>query len=256
MTTLLQALLRNESGGRNIPNVHEGTSSGQAQGYFQITTGTWKDFAPQAGIDLRQYPTPMTAADGTPVPYEVQAKVASTIPLKRWDESTVAKMRATGIPINPNATLGENLSGAGEGFDQGGITLSSTPFHRGGAGSDPANFVNVTSAAPTAAPAEPAKPQTWFEGFKQRLMGTDEAGKETEGAGGGITDLVSAIRGDTDKGKTADEIAGGGGGQALQAAATEDAARSQAAAMLMSSILSNRRRTRGASINTIPTGVI
>src|SRR5580700_9067615 len=35
-----------ESGNRNIPNTTEGTSSGQAQGYFQITTGTWNDFAP------------------------------------------------------------------------------------------------------------------------------------------------------------------------------------------------------------------
>ncbi len=107
---LLSALLSNESGGRNIPNTTQGTSSGQAQGYFQITTGTWKEFAQQAGIDINQYPNPMAA------PYDVQAKVASTIPLKRWDPTTVALMSKTGKPIDPNKTLGENLSASGESF--------------------------------------------------------------------------------------------------------------------------------------------
>src|SRR5262247_1421860 len=122
MASLLQALLRNESGGRNIPNVHQGTSSGQAQGYFQITTGTWNDFGGQEFA-----PTPLEAT------YEQQAEIASRIPLKRWDESTVAQMRATGKAIDPNRTLGENLAMHGEDFNQGGITLTSRPFHTGGA---------------------------------------------------------------------------------------------------------------------------
>jgi hypothetical protein len=103
--TLLGALFQNESGGRNIPNVHEGTSSGQAQGYFQITTGTWNEFGGQ------QYaPTPLQAT------YAQQAAIAAKIPLKRWDEPTVALMRKTGRPIDPNRTLGENLAMNGEGF--------------------------------------------------------------------------------------------------------------------------------------------
>lgn len=119
MATLLGALLRNESGGRNIPNVHQGTTSGQAQGYFQITTGTWKEFAQRAGIDLNRYPTPMSAADGTPVPYAVQAQVASIIPLSRWDKTTIAAMNATGRPVDPRRTLGENLAASGEDFGGG-----------------------------------------------------------------------------------------------------------------------------------------
>jgi hypothetical protein len=114
MASLLGALFQNESGGRNIANTTRGTSSGQAQGYFQITTGTWQEFAKQAGIDLNRYPTPMKAADGSPVPYEVQAKVAGIIPLKRWDESTIAAMQATGKKVDPNLTLGENLIANGE----------------------------------------------------------------------------------------------------------------------------------------------
>jgi len=112
--SLLDALLRNESGGRNIANVNQGTSSGQAQGFFQITTGTWREFAKQAGIDLNRYPTPMKAADGSPVPWEIQSRVAGIIPLKRWDKSTIAAMQATGKPVNPDLTLGENLVNNGE----------------------------------------------------------------------------------------------------------------------------------------------
>ena len=103
MAGLLDALLQNESGGRNVANTTEGTDSGQAQGYFQITTGTWNDFGGQ------QYaPDPLHAS------YEQQAEIASKIPLKRWATSTIDKMRATGKPIDVNLTLGENLKAGGE----------------------------------------------------------------------------------------------------------------------------------------------
>lgn len=103
--SLLSALLGNESGGRNIANTTQSTSSGQAQGYFQITTGTWNDFGGQ------QYaPTPLQAT------YEQQAAIASKIPLNRWDSSTIAAMRATGKPINTSMTLGQNLAMNGESF--------------------------------------------------------------------------------------------------------------------------------------------
>ena len=68
MASLLGALLKNESGGRNVANTTEGTSSGQAQGYFQITTGTWNDFGGQ-----KYAPNPLQAS------YEQQADIASRI---------------------------------------------------------------------------------------------------------------------------------------------------------------------------------
>jgi Transglycosylase-like domain len=105
-SSLLSALLANESGGRNINNTTQGTSSGQAQGYFQITTGTWDEF----GGPATGYSNPQAA------PYNVQAAIASKIPLARWDSSTLARMRATGYGINPKATLGENLASNGESF--------------------------------------------------------------------------------------------------------------------------------------------
>lgn len=114
--SLLSALLGNESGGRNIANTDQGTSSGQAQGYFQITTGTWDDFGG------RKYAsTPLGAS------YAQQADIASKIPLKRWDSSTLAAMRATGKPINTSLTLGQNLAMNGENFGSspsGGTTVS------------------------------------------------------------------------------------------------------------------------------------
>ena len=122
MASLLQALLRNESGGRNVPNVHEGTSSGQAQGYFQITTGTWKDFGGE-----KYAPNPLKAS------YQQQADIASRIPLKRWDKSTLRAMQATGKPIDPSLTLGQNLAIHGENFgsmanEGGGSNVSAMKF--------------------------------------------------------------------------------------------------------------------------------
>ena len=204
--TFLQAVLHNESGGRNIPNVHQGTSSGQAQGYFQITTGTWREFAQKAGIDLGRYPNALSA------PYDVQARVANVIPFKRWDESTVAAARAAGRRVDPNATFGENLAMNGESFADfspgatnqyklpsgyaerhvGGAGSSPEYFksnpaepgtrHVGGAGSAPGNFVDPTDplgvggTQPTQPDPTPyflggkdAKPKHWLEVFGTKL---------------------------------------------------------------------------------------
>lgn len=152
MASLLGALLKNESGGRNVPNVHEGTSSGQAQGYFQITTGTWNDFGGQ-----RFARTPLEAS------YQQQAEIASRIPLKRWDESTVAKMRATGKNVDPNRTLGENLAANGESF---------------GDGSQVASADNAVNSAQTAVAAadDTDYAQPLLYDFPQRSLADDLSG--------------------------------------------------------------------------------
>ena len=93
-------MLNAESGDRNINNVHQTTSSGQAQGNAQITTGTWTDFAPKAGIDLKQYPTPDSA------PRNVQIAVANQIPLNRWASSTVNAVLAKYPGIDTSQPLG------------------------------------------------------------------------------------------------------------------------------------------------------
>lgn len=144
MTTLLAALLANESGGRNIANTQQGTSSGQAQGFFQITTGTWKDFG---GTQFAANPLGAT--------YAQQAAIASLIPLKRWDSSTLAAMRATGIPIDPNQTLGQNLSAAGEGFGSN-PTASDTSMLAGASGAAPSGGGIVSTADPLSSGSIPA----------------------------------------------------------------------------------------------------
>jgi hypothetical protein len=148
---LLQALLANESGGRNIANTTQGTSSGQAQGFFQITTGTWNDFGGQ------QYaPNPMQAS------YAQQAAIASKIPLKRWDESTVAKMQATGLKVDPNKTLGENLAANGEGFGAAPTARVSGPVEAagGGGGNEAAKDAPQLYTPPVAAPPAAAADTT------------------------------------------------------------------------------------------------
>ena len=98
----LDALQHFESGGRNIPNVHQGTSSGQAQGFNQITTGTWKD----AG-GLKYAPDPLHATK------EQQDEIASGLALKRWAPETLDYLRQQGFKVDPNKTLGENIAANG-----------------------------------------------------------------------------------------------------------------------------------------------
>lgn len=183
MARLLGALLKNESGGRNIANTHEGTSSGQAQGYFQITTGTWDDFGG------RKYgPTPMHAS------YEQQADIASKIPLKRWDSSTLAAMRATGLPIDPNRTLGENLAMHGEDFGGG--------ARDGGQGQAPAPMVMDGQKG-----GESLQPA----GYSTRPQGPVEAA----GGGYGSDPVNPAMQGPiSGRGGLAAIMAGQGGGSA------------------------------------------
>jgi len=147
--SLLQALLANESGGRNVANTTQGTSSGQAQGFFQITTGTWNDFG-----GGKYAATPLQAS------YAQQADIASKIPLKRWDESTVAKMQATGLKVDPNKTLGENLAANGEGFGAAPEARVSGPVEAAGAG-----FGNeaATAAPQLYTPPAPTAPPTSAE---------------------------------------------------------------------------------------------
>ena len=120
----LDIVLNAERGDRNINNIHATTSSGQAQGNAQITTGTWADFAPKAGVDLKQYPTPDSA------PRDVQIKVASVIPLNRWASSTVNAVLAKYPGIDTSQPLGviqSNAISPSGGSTTPGTTINSTP---------------------------------------------------------------------------------------------------------------------------------
>ncbi len=87
------------SGGLNTYNPTS-TSSGNAMGFYQITTGTWNDFAPQAGVSLDQFPNPNSA------PLDVQTQVANQIPLSRWAGSTVSAVQQQFPGIDTSQPLG------------------------------------------------------------------------------------------------------------------------------------------------------
>lgn len=123
--SIFDTIARAESSGRNVGGPT--TSSGQAQGFYQITTGTWQDFAPRAGVSLAQYPTALDA------PADVQTQVASVIPLSRWAPSTQQAVFAQYGPLDPSQTLGvlNAQTGGGTlattGVNTGGLTTAGTP---------------------------------------------------------------------------------------------------------------------------------
>ena len=92
-----------ESGNRNIPqnivdaNTARGTPAG---GYFQIIDPTWRTYAGGAGVDVSQYPNAMSA------PRDIQAKVASAIPVNQWGPNTVNALKSKFPGVDTSQTLG------------------------------------------------------------------------------------------------------------------------------------------------------
>ena len=163
-STPMDIVLNAESGDRNIPNVHQTTSSGQAQGNAQITTGTWTDFAPKAGVDLKQYPTPMDA------PRDVQIKVASVIPLNRWASSTVNAVLAKYPGIDTSQPLGAIQSAA--------INPSGAPAAAPGAPAAPPATQTAGTTLPGFQPGSPANKMT--QAGLQQLAGGKPGGGATD----------------------------------------------------------------------------
>jgi hypothetical protein len=163
-STLLAALLANESGGRNINNTTQGTSSGQAQGYFQITTGTWDEFGGQ-----KYAPNPQAAS------YAEQAAIASQIPLRRWDSSTIARMRATGKQFDISKTFGQNLAANGESFSDFNPGTRQFAASKG----------SGTAPAPITAAGQAQAPQTAAPPSMGSMIGQALGGMASPGGGGG-----------------------------------------------------------------------
>jgi hypothetical protein len=89
--SFMDALARIESSNRNVYSTTDPDVAGpgtRSQGYFQINTPTWRDFAARAGIDLAKYPNAMSA------PRDIQATVASVIPLARFGPRTRRMLEA------------------------------------------------------------------------------------------------------------------------------------------------------------------
>lgn len=101
-----------ESGNQNVLTAIQPAGGGNtASGYYQITNPTWQQYAPQAGVDLSQYPTAMSA------PQSVQTSVAATIynqrGLQPWSSNSnlMAAVSATDpTTVDPLAGLDGGLA--------------------------------------------------------------------------------------------------------------------------------------------------
>lgn len=107
--SILSTILRVESGGRNVPqslgtrdiNNNYGQGGGDpAQGYYQITGGTWRDF----GGDKTGHKSAIDA------PYATQLQIAQNIPVARWGPTTQQALRSAGYEPKPGETLGQMLA--------------------------------------------------------------------------------------------------------------------------------------------------
>ena len=114
--TFFDALAQIESGDQNIPSRVDKDSQGKtlaqggnpaeiSQGHYQINPDTWRRYAKQAGVDPSQYPNPMSA------PKEVQAQVASVIPLSAFGPRTQKLLRDQFGDLDTSKTIGA-LAGA------------------------------------------------------------------------------------------------------------------------------------------------
>lgn len=102
--SIFDIIAGNETGGSANPLTVVNpltTKSGNATGLFQITTGTWAQYASQAGVT-----TPQGEASAAE-----QAQVASVIPLNRWAPSTVAAVQAQYPGIDTSQPVGALANG-------------------------------------------------------------------------------------------------------------------------------------------------
>jgi hypothetical protein len=116
-SSFLDALADIESGNSNIYSKVDRDVAGpnsRSQGYFQINTPTWREFAGKAGVDLNKYPNAMSA------PRAVQAQVASIIPFSRFGPRTQRMMRAKFGNIDSRMTVGA-LAAIHGGTSKGGL---------------------------------------------------------------------------------------------------------------------------------------
>jgi hypothetical protein len=100
----MDALAKIESGNRNIPSQTDPDYAGQpgskSQGFFQIDTPTWRQFAANVP-GAAQYPNAMAA------PREIQAQVASAIPAARFGPRTQQMLQQQYGTFDLHKTIGE-----------------------------------------------------------------------------------------------------------------------------------------------------
>jgi hypothetical protein len=108
MTILSTIMGVESSGGHNVTQGNIGDINNRtgdlAQGYFQITGGTWAQFG---GLN-----TGYTQANQAP--YATQLQIAQNIPVSRWGPDTQAALQAAGYSPQRGQTLGQLMAANGE----------------------------------------------------------------------------------------------------------------------------------------------
>lgn len=138
--SILSSILGVESGGRNITQGNIGDINNQtgdlAQGFFQITGGTWSQFG---GLNTG-------FGSAISAPYQTQLQVAENIPVARWGPATQSALASAGYTYAGNETLGQLMAAYGEsstgnptsdltgavGGTSGGISMSVGPADNSG----------------------------------------------------------------------------------------------------------------------------
>ncbi len=120
----LDIIEQRESGGKNVPNYKYGPGF-TASGHYQMINATWRRWARDAGIDVSQYPTAMSA------PKEVQRAVAEhgfkTEGFRPWEatkhlvgqeakyggpQTTATKTAAAPVVPDPTSPLPDTVTAA------------------------------------------------------------------------------------------------------------------------------------------------
>jgi hypothetical protein len=209
----LDSLANIESNNQNIPSTvdkdYPGQPGSKSQGYFQIDTPTWLQTAAKAGIDTTKYPNAMSA------PPEVQAQVASLIPLSRFGARTQRMLGQKFGTLDKTATIGSLASPYAAATGGEGAVDPSIVAH---GGTSPATVPTVTASA--AAPA--AADQPWY--MKLFQPQTDAQGNPVAGGKSPLQQAADALGG-KDKGSSLQQFK-----QAQEDEAPEGTVRNQAGA--------------------------
>jgi hypothetical protein len=123
--SFLDSLANAESNNRNIfsgvDKDYPGQPGSRSQGYFQIDSPTWQQFAPKVGVDVNKYPSAMNA------PPNVQAQVVSTIPFSRFGQRTQNMLGQQFGQVDPSKTVGQLASQFGTNLNSSPVAGAPTP---------------------------------------------------------------------------------------------------------------------------------
>src|ERR1700733_7772015 len=175
MTILSTIMGVESSGGHNVTQGNIGDRNNQtgdlAQGYFQITGGTWAQFG---GLN-----TGYTQANQAP--YATQLQIAQNIPVSRWGPDTQAALSAAGYSTTRGQTLGQLMAANGETPASGNPSPLGTSVTQ-----NPSGTSSTTSSAAQGAPI-----QTALQPEEQSFITSAITGIENA-FGGGLTKAITA----------------------------------------------------------------